>query len=343
MDGLDSDNIFGTASSFADFTQNLRPTKPSSAFGFENAGNKLQVRRYDSIFNAKGERVTVRSGSRLSLTKDRDDHSYESALVLTRFWARHGEDDYTELEIRSPHMKAAIKAIVPEHKDADIDLKHITLRDEPRCIFHYRNQLFDYGTALEPLSEAQHHISYLLEHMQQELSSEIFTFSLNVELSPGFPSLDFANLWMLFRPGEFVYFTDAAASTVGKCSRVAKFRSMTRRKSDHSWVYDKSWKLTLDCIDYDGEEFGHRSVYTRIRHFDGFRALSELTVLPLEFHPDQDGIRARLTARGKKFTAMHATLYLQYSGIAEVLGNDRNVTLFGEDDEFPLQATWVGH
>src|SRR5687767_3976663 len=127
MDGLDSDNIFGSAASFWDFTQNVRPVKPP-VIVFENAGLRREVRRFDSLFNAKGERVVVNSGSRLTLGKDRDPKSYESALVLTKFWNRSGEEDYSELEIRSPHMKTALKAVVPEYKNADIDTKHITLR-----------------------------------------------------------------------------------------------------------------------------------------------------------------------------------------------------------------------
>ena len=343
MDGLDSDNIFGSADSFLDFTQNIRPARPSAAFRFENAGSKCEVKHFDAIFNSKGDRVTVSSGARLALSRDRDGRSYESALVLTRYWTRKGDEDYTELEIRSPHMKAAIKAIVPEYVNTDIDTKHITLRDEPRPIFHYRDQLFAYGAALEPNSEAQNHISFLLEYMYQELSSEIYTWVTMVELAYGDSAcLDFPNLWMLFRPGDLVYLTNAAAPTVTKTARVIEFQSMSRCKCDRALCTRKDWTITGWYIDYNGNTFGYRGVSGRITYFDGLRAVKELPILPIRFHPDEQSIRATLTARGKKFTELHCARYLRYKGVAEVLGNDRNVTMFGEEDEFPLQTTWVG-
>ncbi|RYP44820.1 hypothetical protein DL768_008752 [Monosporascus sp. mg162] len=321
-DSLEPPNIFESANSFWDFTQNVRPvTKPS--IGFEGAGLKCEVRRYDSVFNAKGERVVVSSGTRFNLSSDRDSKSYQSSLVLTKFWSRSGDEEYTELEIRSPHMKAAIKAIVPEFKDADIDTKHITLRDEPRCIFHYRHELFNYGLCME-------------------LSSQIYTWTVMVELAGDTPPcLDFPNLWMLFRSDDLIYVTNAASPTVGKTSRVFKFQSMSRCKCDREWCRNKDWIISGLCIDYDGSAFGHRVVRAKIPFYEGFRQLSELLVLPLHFHPDQDAIRSRLIARGKKFTEMHSQHYQRYRGVAEVLGNDRNVTVFGEEDEFPLQATWI--
>ncbi|KAK4248953.1 hypothetical protein C7999DRAFT_30642 [Corynascus novoguineensis] len=51
------------------------------------------------------------------------------------------DEDYTEVEIRSPHMKAALKAIIPEYRTAGINTRHIILRDETRPIFHYGDEL----------------------------------------------------------------------------------------------------------------------------------------------------------------------------------------------------------
>jgi hypothetical protein len=178
-DILDFTTIFDNATTFEEFAQNIRPSKPN--IGFHGAGLKEQLKHFDSVYNAKGDRVLLKSGSEFRLEKDRDPITYESALVLTKFWKRNGDEDYYELEIRSPYMKAAIKAIIPEYKNFNVDINHITLRNKPHCLFHYREELFEYGLNLELNSDAQRHVSFLMEHTYKDLSNEMFIWRLTLK------------------------------------------------------------------------------------------------------------------------------------------------------------------
>ncbi|KAH7160976.1 P-loop containing nucleoside triphosphate hydrolase protein [Dactylonectria macrodidyma] len=340
---LNATNIFENASSFSEFTQKIRPVKPE--VGFQDAGLECELKNLDSIYNGKGERVLLRSGKKFHVERDREPAAYQSAIVRTQFWNRQGEEEYIELEIRSPHMKAALKDVIPEFKDFAIDLKHITIRNEPRCLFHFRNELFTFGVNLEPNSDAQKHLSFLLEYMQQELNAEIYSWTVMVEFEllfdSGNPSLEFPNLWMAFKPGDLIYIP--AHRPTEPVAKVLEFDTMSRScKCSKPWcVRYHRWSVRGYCVNYDGEKFGYDTAIAEIKYYEGYRALKELAVVPLQYHPDQHKIRAPHIARGKKFVDLQGRHHRRHTGTANALGKDRNSTLFGEEDFFPIQMTWI--
>jgi len=340
-------NIFTDTASFADFAQKIRPTRPAIV-EFTDAGVNCQVKHYDSVYNAKGAKVLLRGGSKTKfhLERDRPTEAYESALVRTQHWTKDGEEDQVELEVRSPHMKAALKAVVPEYKDSSVNTSHITLFNEPRCLFYYRDELFSYGLGLDPSSDAQKHVSFLIEYMYKELGGAINTWTLMVdcELS-GFsvdgPSLDFGNLWMAFRPRDYIFLKEndrEALTMIVELTEISRSCHCTFALC----VRRHRWDIRGRCIDRDKTEWGYSNVYRTIAYFEGFKTLRDLNVVPLRFLPDAAGIRSSHASRGRKFTSLQSQQhYRAYQGIAHVLGNDRNYTLMGEDDSFPLQETWV--
>ncbi len=78
-----------------------------------------------------------------------------------------------------------------------------------------------------------------------------------------------------------------------------------------------------------------------IKKFEGCRSLRELAVFPLRYHHRNDEIRARLIARGKKFCGLHGMHHRRYDGAAELLSDNRNLSIDGEEDYFPLRSTLV--
>jgi hypothetical protein len=330
------DNIFGNAANFNDYNRSLRPLE------LQDAGLKCELKHIDSVFDSKGKRIRIRGGSRLNLDRDHGTDRYQSALVRTTIWDKDGEENGVELEIRSPHMKAALKAIVPQFENASIHAKHLTLQNEPMCLFHFRNELFIYGSNLPANSDAQQHISFLLEYMNQELSQELYTWMIMVELEASFAdrAVEFQNLWMAFVPGELIY---APAQDPESQPAVLKFTSMTLscrcRHLEH--MSSHRWSISGCCIDHDGHRFGLRRTSTILKYYSGYKPLKDLAVVPLRFHADEASIKATHLQRGRKFTQLQGQHHLVYRGIAMVLGNDRNYTIFGEEAYFPLQATWV--
>ncbi|KAF8244243.1 P-loop containing nucleoside triphosphate hydrolase protein [Wilcoxina mikolae CBS 423.85] len=310
------DNLFKSANGEQEHTQ---------------GGLRCELKTFEARYNSKGERVVLSVGSRkmLDLPQDR---AHDSALVLTKFYDKEKELEYTELEIRSPHVKAALKETVPEYHELNIQAKSIVLHDQPKCLFHYRLELQEYGKTLRD-TDAVQHLVFALRYMYNTLKSEIYSYYKLFEMAS--PSIDFLNLWIVIRPGDYIY-TKAAET-----ERVLKFRDMTRCKCQVPWCENSRWALTAEHIDYDGTNFGYVTVGLYIRPYDGYKALADLNIVPLLYHPNKDSIIKKMVARGKKFISLHGIHHRMYEGIAEALGSDRRSSLLGEEDEFPLQSTLI--
>ena len=291
-------------------------------------GLKCELKTFESRYNWRGERLILNVGSR----KDWDASNHvapDSALVLTRFYNHIKEFDYTELEIRSPHLKKAFKEVVPEYKNLDIQTNSIILRDEVRYFFYYRTELQEYGRNLEDHTAIQH-LMFALTYMYRTLESELHTYYNFAEDSFSPPSIDFANLWMVFRPGDYYY------TNVSHTERVTKIRRIYRVKGAAKWTIDGK------NISYDGKDFGYTPTTTSIWSYDGYKRLIDLTAKPLNYHPDKKSIIERMVQRGKKYTSLHGIHHREYDGTAQALGPNRMVTFEGEEDQFPLQAMTVG-
>ena len=296
----------------------------------DKGGLKCELKTFEARYNSKGEKVLLSVGSKKKF--DAPDHvALDSALVLTKFYNKEKELDYTELEIRSPHLKKAFKEVVPEYKDLNVQIKSIILRDGVRYLFYYRTELQEYGRKLGGHT-ATEHLMFALDYMYGTLESEVNTFYNFVDVPLSAPSIDFVNLWMVFRPGDYYY------TKVGEVERVWKIRSISQSQS----LFRSRWYLSGEAISYDGRDFGYVVHSVNIRSYDGYNPLVDLIAKPLNYHPDKKSIIERMVQRGKKYTSLHGIHHREYDGIAEALGADRRVTYEGEEDEFPLQAMTVG-
>ncbi|KAF8534258.1 P-loop containing nucleoside triphosphate hydrolase protein [Trichophaea hybrida] len=298
-------------------------------------GLRCELKTFEARYNSKGERVVLNVGSKKMLDLPRD-RAHDSAFALTKFYDKEKELEYTEFEIRSPHVKAALKKIVPAYHQLNLRTKNIVLRDHPKCLFHYRLELQEYGKSLQD-PDAVKHLVFALRYMYNTLQSEIYSYYQLVEIeTPSIsPSIDFLNLWMVFRPGDYIYTKTAEAE------RVVKFKDMTRCKCQIPWCYRSKWTIIAEHIDYNGTNFGYSNDSFNIFPYDGYKALADLNVIPLQYHPNKDFIFKKMVERGKKFIGLHGIHHRMYEGIAQALGSDRKNSLLGEEDEFPLQSTLI--
>lgn len=78
---------------------------------FENEGEICEIHMYERRFDSRGDQVLLQSGTRADLgwTINR---SMEAALVLTRYYSITKELVSTQLEIISPHIRAALNEVV---------------------------------------------------------------------------------------------------------------------------------------------------------------------------------------------------------------------------------------
>lgn len=300
-------------------------------------GVTCEIRQYERITNAKGEKVTLRAGtSRRGAGLGASSHdrwSHSSALVLTTDLS-NSDCPWSQLEIQSPYIKAAMKECVPGFENFDILNKSIILENEPWCLFHHRQNLIDYHhrCARNNQHAETEHIQFLLDHMFNTLSAEIRHYNNNFVQKPVYlqPGLDFLRLWMAFVPGQFVYVPKSHLVCERTHERVFRLKSMSRCSCIRLWCSSYQWTLVLYSITYDGTDFGYKSNTVHIHPYEGVRAIQDLDVMPLECSPDHEQIKEKLISRGKRYTGLVGPHYKESIGVAELLSDTRDLTFTGE-------------
>ncbi|KAF4965622.1 hypothetical protein FSARC_6609 [Fusarium sarcochroum] len=113
----------------------------------------------------------------------------------------------------------------------------------------------------------------------------------------------YAHLWALFEPGTL-------------CHSV--FDGQERL-----FVVDRcDYNDSLSCLiieakftDWDGSRFGYAKQLLPICQFSGTQRITDLNVYPSRLHPSEEGVKAKLIARGRKFQTLLGVQYKSYSGL----------------------------
>ena len=301
----------------------------------EGRGLNCEIQTYESRLNSRGERLVLQSGKRNRLPQPREVRAqdFHSALVVVKTYDKNVRLEKTELHIQSPHVKKALRHVVKEYPGMNLDASKITIEGLPKCFFHYRKELAEYGATLDDPVAAQH-LVFTLQYMYRVLQDQSWNYINWMESPNVVPGLLCENLWMAFRPGDLIY------SEVDHEHRVYRFSSMYRSKL---LLTDEpgDWVITALMISYDGKDFGHKVRFLRVRGYDHYKPLTKLAVFPLRFHSDTAAIYKDVVARGKRYIGLRGVHHIEYSGKAEMLSHTRRDTLEGEEDEYPIRTQMV--
>lgn len=285
-------------------------------------GLKCEMKTFEARYNSAGVRNTLQAGvSRVE--KKPTERAHDSALVLTRYYRKNKEVEYTELEVRSPHIRAALRTVIKEYPGISFDTGKIIIRNELKCVFHYRSELREYGLTLDNQVAVQH-LVFLLNYMYRSLETQIssyYTFMESPNIAPG---IECKNLWMAFRPGDLIY------TKIDNTERVVRLESMS--------VSLCGWNIHTKEIQYNGTDYGRRELMVRIRNYDGYKPLEELSAYPLQYHTRKEAITNALMTRGKRFLGFRGIHHRFYEGLADSLSPYRLHTSEGEEDEYPIQS-----
>ena len=294
-------------------------------------GLKCEVKVYEARFNSKGERVPLQVGVERAV-KPPIDKDHDSALVLTRFYKRDRDLDSlddTELEIKSPHIKTALREVIGEYPGIDLNASKVVIKDLPKCFFHYYSELNSYGCALEDPIAVQH-LVFALEYMFRTLQNQLVSYYNFIESPSGTQGLEFVNLWMVYRPGDLIYVKGEEVDWAGR------LKSMSRCACLKKNCWQSRWILDLEIIDFDGKKLGHRERCVTIQPYDSHKKLQDLRAFPFQYHPDANLKKEMLVARGEKFISLAGVHHRSFSGKAATPYD--NVP----DDDDSLWVTSVG-
>lgn len=118
----------------------------------------------------------------------------------------------------------------------------------------------------------------------------------------------FQHLWTVFKPGSTVY------GTIYGQPRAFQLLN-------YSYSCNPSGlNISLEYVDFDGEDFGTRRTNHLIEAFEGAEPIRDLSVFPLDWHPTRDAVERQLVARGKRWEEYAGTHFGHYNGIALEMG-----------------------
>lgn len=156
-------------------------------------------------------------------------------------------------------------------------------------------------------SIARQHLNLLVAFLNKHFSAT--KERLDPLLQHG--EITFPLLWALFKPNELIFTTDSS-SEQPKCFIYDSGRVAARPGEG------LAFEIECRSLDYDGKAFGEVTSVLKIPLFQSAKRISDLEVLPLEFHKDQVEVKRSLGARGRKFVDLMSTNHCDYNGLAHV-------------------------
>lgn len=194
------------------------------------------------------------------------------------------------------HYRTAIKSRLDELKEAASDRQHsATIAEE---------NLAKEGQSIRNLQ-------CIHDFIQTDLANYI---GLELRVQNGdIDEILFEEAYHLFKPGDLVIAGEAGDNQLSQVSSVIGGRMLLSSRSDglpsQPNQRDKqtragTWTdLRISCFNmvWDGENIGAKHFYHTIPFFTGTRSVTDLQLVPLQFHEDGSELRKRLCARGSKY------------------------------------------
>ncbi|KAI0020756.1 ATPase [Xylariomycetidae sp. FL0641] len=245
----------------------------------------------------------------------------------------HVSVNSTKIIIYSKRIVKVLNSIVPYYPDINLEARSVTIM-EPYCILaHYLTDLerFQEGRSVQgsprngeagvnpadtdhsPGSddETWRHIETVLKFVKNSiwkgcLEEEKARHSLPT------PTCTFSMLWLLFKPGDTVYFESDAKLSAAVIQAVSVDPSVLSQQPDRLLPY----KITLWYLDFDGRYVRRWSKVLMIAPFDGEMEINKLSVIPCSFMDARDNgeTRHKLESEGEHWYKLLTPTLVRYHG-----------------------------
>ncbi|OAQ80029.1 AAA family [Purpureocillium lilacinum] len=237
------------------------------------------------------------------------------ALCVTRRYDRANKYvESTSLQVNSPVLKKMLRNIIGHYPGVSFHTNDISIPFPPRCLYHYRPEFkaeLERLVAEDPDSDEARHLPILIDFINEEFRDTI-TEGDNLR-DQGLMSYE--HLWTIFKPGVLVYST-----------KLSQPRGFELLSADYVGGTCPGFQLSVEFVDFDGDEFGTRQANLKIPPFGGSAPIRGLNAIPLKCSPNEAVIRKRLIERGRRWEAHAGQHFRHYRGIAlDVQGNRYNV------------------
>ncbi|KAL8822187.1 MAG: hypothetical protein Q9191_007072 [Dirinaria sp. TL-2023a] len=213
-------------------------------------------------------------------------------VMKKRCTTAKGGSETERIRIRSPLIKAAlIEALkdYPGYSTAE-SLFGIMLNAPFESLVH-NWEILDNLAESHSDAETRGHLQVLQDAIRPVVEKPLKKF----EECKLHGNITYSSLWTIFRPGQFIYRKDYLGREV-----IEKIQSTYYDCSKG----DDIFRVVSDAVCWDGARFGTGTSTGNFGDEGGAMSLSDLPAMPLEMHPDREGIKARVLKRARKFASL---------------------------------------
>ncbi|KAI0454590.1 P-loop containing nucleoside triphosphate hydrolase protein [Xylaria acuta] len=233
-----------------------------------------------------------------------DEESEKYALLVRN---KKSYDSRKKLEvdsivIQSPLLKNVLHDVLKDYPGVTTTLSRLIFSAPFKPFVHRRQQLV---AALngEYDEETKSHLALLNDVLYGELKDVIAATEDYIKNKV----VTYEHIWTIFQPGCIVY-----AKRFGKPVGV---RLVDGQFIQHHKL-GPCYQVKCDRVDWDGSRFGYDVSPQFITPFEGTTPIADLACFPLSYHPEEESIKEKLIARGRKFEQLAGYHYKSYRGSA---------------------------
>ncbi|KAI0593797.1 hypothetical protein F4775DRAFT_596863 [Biscogniauxia sp. FL1348] len=294
---------------------------------------QCEIKQYEARYDLEGKRAV----KEFQLGRDADlEDDGKFVMRLYRYYDRESRIEKVNLEIRSSHIRDAIRSVIGAYPGQNFT-GNITLTGNNEisalgCLFHYRKELRQYRDNLDD-AIARRHVLLLVDFTEREFQRDIRRFEDNIHATT--PCIEFRDLWMLFKPDDFVFTGDAHTQSVNKVVNVSY--------STGVGGMCPRWIVTAKALSHNGTHFGYVHKQLNVLAFEGIKEVNTLSSYPFQFHIDQTTVRKSLISRGQKYCSLVGVQHCAYDGEAIMVDKQRTVSLSGRaSNSYPEDNIQIG-
>ena len=208
--------------------------------------------------------------------------------------------------IQSPLLKKVFETVFEGYPGVTPSLQELQFKSPFIPFFHRMDRLE--AELLKPHDvKTLAHVQLLYKTIKGDLQDT--QRRLDDLIAHGLISFDL--LWTIFNPGDLIFQTN------GRHPELYRLKTIT--------VSERYVSLTADYVDWNGSIFGYDTTTFSISEYEGNRRITNLSVYPLIYHADEEGLKERLLKRGKNFVALRGYQYKSYKEIMFLSDNYSNI------------------
>ncbi|KAF7302929.1 AAA family [Mycena kentingensis (nom. inval.)] len=275
-----------------------------SAAAVEDATNPppSRILRYDEYFDLRTFAKTLRKTAKSAHSKKLN--SKKPVLVVRRLINEKGRHNGTEIDVKSAALCQVLLEINSDVEGLSMTFHNpvIQTKEMFNCRPRLLQRLEEEKARSEPDAALISDISTALQFIEEDYADTIGDFNMLTH-----HEISYDLLWVIFPPNTLVY----RWHTYTEQHQVLLARSFDYRQREDGSYYVL---VACDVVSNDGNSFGLARDNIEIDAFRGARRIQNLVVYPLEYHPEQEDIRTRAIARGKRFTQLPKHSYHEMSG-----------------------------